>query len=143
MNKTKNNIKRCAGGIVYNKDKEIFLMQCDYKWGDKWLVPGGKIKENESPEAAFEREIKEELGVDIKNIIKIGEKIKKPSEDFFDKNTEFHFFDFIAEAKTTKIIPNQEVTNYTWIEANKALKELNLVDSTESFIRKYLEIIDK
>jgi len=143
MEKTNKKIKRCAGGIVYNENKEIFLMQSDYKWGDKWLVPGGKIEENETPEAAFKREMKEELGIEVENILKIGEKIKQPSKDFFDKCTEFHFFDFIAKSKTTKIIPNHELTNYIWIEPNKALKELSIVDSTENLIIKYLEIIEK
>ena len=36
--------------------------------GDKWEFPGGKIKINETPEQAIQREIKEELGVTIKPI---------------------------------------------------------------------------
>ena len=36
--------------------------------GDKWEFPGGKIKVNETPAQAIQREIKEELGVTIKQI---------------------------------------------------------------------------
>ena len=127
--------------LLYNENKKIFLIQSNYKWGDKWIVPGGTIEENETPEIAFEREIKEELGTNVTNIVKIDEKTKEPSKDFFDNNTKFHFFDFIAKAETTKITPNYEITNYMWIEPNKALKELNLLDSTRNLIEKYLEII--
>lgn len=48
------------------KDNKIFATQRGY--GDfkgKWEFPGGKIEENEEPQDAIIREIKEELNIDI------------------------------------------------------------------------------
>ena len=36
--------------------------------GNKWEFPGGKIKANETPETAIQREIAEELGVAIRPV---------------------------------------------------------------------------
>jgi 8-oxo-dGTP diphosphatase len=52
----------CA--IIRNKDNEFIIVEPTYR--NDWLMPGGVIEQNESPKEACEREIKEELGVDIK-----------------------------------------------------------------------------
>ena len=62
---------RVAGVII--KDGKILLMR-RVKNGEEYFVfPGGGVEEDESLEEALEREIKEELGLDIKNYKKIFE----------------------------------------------------------------------
>ena len=39
---------------------------------DKWLGVGGRFEEGESPEECIIREVKEETGLDIKNVIPCG-----------------------------------------------------------------------
>ena len=53
-----------AAGIVQRDGK---IMVCQRKAGKanglKWEFPGGKLEPGESPEAALERELREELGI--------------------------------------------------------------------------------
>ena len=60
---------RVAGIII--KDGRILLMH-RIKNGEEYFVfPGGGVEEGETPEGALEREIKEELNLDIKNYEKV------------------------------------------------------------------------
>ena len=53
----------CA--VIVNKGR-IFACQRGYgEWKDWWEFPGGKIESGESPEEALQREIREELAIDI------------------------------------------------------------------------------
>ena len=131
------NIKKCAGAIIYNKEGKIFLMTSP-KW-NKYVIPGGKIEENETDEEALKREIKEELGIEIADIVKIGESIKEPSSDFKDPTLKFHFITFYARALQTNIIPNEEISDYGWYTIEEALK-MPLLDATEASIREYIEL---
>jgi len=130
-------IKKCAGAVIYNSEGKIFLMTSP-KW-NKYVIPGGKIENGETKIEALKREIKEELGIEITDIVKISESIKKPSPDFKDPTLTFHFVSFSAKALQTKIIPNEEISEYGWYTIEEALK-LPLVDSTESLIKKYIEL---
>lgn len=48
-------------------NRQVFATQHSYgDWKGWWEFPGGKIEEWESPEAALEREIREELATQIK-----------------------------------------------------------------------------
>lgn len=52
---------------LLNANRQVFATQRGYgDWKGLWKFPGGKIEEWESPEAALEREIREELATQIK-----------------------------------------------------------------------------
>ena len=129
-------IKKCVGAIIYFENK-IFLMTSP-KW-KAWIIPGGKIEESETEEQALKREIKEELGIKISNIEKVGTKIKFPSPDFKEKDVKFIFIDFFAKALSTQIKPNKEIKEYGWFTLKEALN-LPLIDSTKQLIEQFKEV---
>ena len=52
---------------IIRKDRSVFATQRGYgNYKDWWEFPGGKLEPGESPEAAAVREIREELGVEVK-----------------------------------------------------------------------------
>lgn len=51
---------------VIIRDGKVFATQRGYgEWKGWWEFPGGKIEEEETPEEALKREIREELATDI------------------------------------------------------------------------------
>jgi len=59
---------RFVGIILVNSDGKVLLqLRCkhDFLYPNYWTLPGGKVEEDESPELAIVREVKEELGLDL------------------------------------------------------------------------------
>jgi 8-oxo-dGTP diphosphatase len=52
-----------AGALITDPDGRVLLVDPNYR--DHWLLPGGAADDNESPEAACAREVKEELGLNL------------------------------------------------------------------------------
>ena len=63
-----------AGAVIYNENNEILLLHRNVPNRVQWELPGGKIEENENPEEAAIRELKEELNINIKIIKFLGSK---------------------------------------------------------------------
>lgn len=61
----------CA--IIQNDNKFLACRRKQSKArGGKWEFPGGKVKKDESPEKAIERELHEELSLDVKAADMLG-----------------------------------------------------------------------
>jgi|GEM_PF-1807298 len=59
--------KICVGALIQNQLGEVLLVKKGYGiFKDMWTFPEGYAEENELPEQALIRELKEELGAEIK-----------------------------------------------------------------------------
>ncbi len=128
--------KRVAGGLVFDPSGKFFLGK-SHKW-HAWVVPGGELLPEETPEAGFIREIQEELNITITELQLVGEKIKEPSKDFHKEHVRFYFYDFIAQAseeEIAKLKTNDEFDTHDWFSFEEALS-LELVDSVRQLIIK-------
>ena len=64
-----------VGAAIFNSKGEILIMKRGKKAKNeigKWEIPGGSVEFNETIENALKREVKEEIGVDIKIIELLG-----------------------------------------------------------------------
>lgn len=52
-----------AGALITDQAGRVLLVKPNYR--DHWLFPGGAADDNESPEAACARELKEEIGLSL------------------------------------------------------------------------------
>lgn len=68
MNKVQD-IKVAVDAIVFGyKKKQLYILLVNQKYGifkDKWVLPGGLVKDNESLTNAVKRELKEEAGISV------------------------------------------------------------------------------
>lgn len=58
-----NSVRHFTTSAYVVDDNKILLV--NHKKAKKWLPPGGRIEENETPIQAVKREIKEETGLDV------------------------------------------------------------------------------
>lgn len=91
-----------VGALVVDRGRVLFVRE-----GDTWLLPGGRLEADESPEAGARREIEEETGVvvDITGLAAVAEQtfLKEGSDDAYD----FYFATFLAEPRSTGLAADQ------------------------------------
>src|SRR4030042_1246600 len=64
MSEEKKYPEAIIGALILNKEEKILLAR-GKKWGDRYAIPGGHIKQGEKIEEAVIREVKEETNLDI------------------------------------------------------------------------------
>lgn len=57
-----------SGGIITDDRGKILLLNHVFRAGSGWGVPGGFINHGEQPEVALQRELREEIGLKLKNV---------------------------------------------------------------------------
>lgn len=122
-----------VGAVILNERGEVLIVKSP-KWVT-YTIPGGHIEVNETMEEALLREVKEEVGLDVEIIRRIGvfDAIKPPE---FKHKKHFIFIDFLCRAKNTDVkIDGNEITHFMWIKPEDAIK---MVDS---FTRRSLELV--
>ena len=58
---------------VISRDEEVLLVRHTYGDRRRWELPGGAVKRNERPRDAAAREVREELGIEVREWRSLGE----------------------------------------------------------------------
>ncbi|ELK40126.1 hypothetical protein BAG01nite_47560 [Brevibacillus agri] len=96
-----------AQGIIIRDDRVLMVKQYVERGDIVWNFPGGKMEENETPEQACIREVKEETGYDIRITKQLHEESGK--------------FTFVAELLGGELYldnqneSNQDIIEVAWI----------------------------
>lgn len=99
--------------IILTHQDEILFVKNSY--GLKYSFPGGNINKNENAEVGAKREAKEELGINIENLIFLGN-IIPPLEFEYRENT-ISIFTSELPNKDVKI-NNLEIEDFKWLSIN-------------------------
>ncbi len=139
-------VQHLGGAVVYTKQgKDIYLALVHDIFGH-WTLSKGKIGDNEeikneSIEEGTIREIKEELGLDIKLIEKIGENEYVASDPKTGKKRK-HVTYFLAESLFSEIKLEQKggLDDARWFRVADAL-ELNFYEDMLPIVTKGLQLL--
>ena len=109
--------------IVYRDDGKILLVRGRFS-RQKWALPGGGVKHNESYEHAVVRETLEEIGLKIHNLRYLG---KANSHESYAK---FSVRVFAAHTSDCDIKCNFEIMEARWFNMNYLPKEYTLLTNS-------------
>lgn len=122
---------------VIEKDGKILLGQKEKDRGpypNTWLIPGGGVEEGESFEEAIRREIKEETGLEVSNLEKIG--INEDDEpDKHEEMTHYVFHVFKADP-IGKHIKTDEFPTIEWVD----IKDLGSIPHARPSIKLFKDL---
>jgi 8-oxo-dGTP diphosphatase len=129
--------------IIKGKNKFLMTKRVGLHPEDKqfypfvWQFPGGGLKFREKPEEALKREIKEELGIEIK-IITLLPKIYTESRN----NWQGVFICYLCHQKNPleKIVLNKEASEYAWLTPSEIL-QLKLFPKTINMLEEVVKLI--
>jgi len=125
-----------VGALILNGRGEMLLVR-SMKWGDRLTVAGGHVELGETLEAALKREIREEVGLEIRDLRLLMVQEAIFSRDFF-RRRHFIFFDYVCRAASDRPkVDGVEIQSFLWVRPEKALK-LRLEKFTRRMVRKYL-----
>ena len=108
---------------IIRRDNEIFATQRGYgPYKDRWEFPGGKIENDETPEEAIKREIREELDV----IISVGRLIDTIEFDYPEFHLSMKCFwaeiqcgePVLLEHEDAKWLTVEELNTVKWLPAD-------------------------
>lgn len=137
--------KRMAAGVIFfNETEEILIVKPSYK--DYWSVPGGVIDKDESPRDAALREVKEEIGLDLKSMELVCIDYMSPQNSGYsthDENIQFIFYGGILTSEDINNIqvPNEEISEYKFVSEEKAIKSVS--DRLANRLKPCFEALEK
>lgn len=108
-----------AAGVCLRDGKLLLLKKRGLDW---WILPGGRVEEKETPEAALAREMREELQCGVENNGLIG--------CFLDDYIEFPEQKIAVLAFETALVGEPRISNEIieakWFPAEEALNTPNV-----------------
>lgn len=124
-----------VGAILENPNGDIFcaMRPKDKTFPGMWEFPGGKIEEGEEPKRALEREIKEELNIDIR-ADKLFDEVQKEYEEFVIKLSTYNCT--VLDFSEFKLIEHQE---FKWMK-KESLMTLNWVPTDIPTVEKLVNL---
>jgi len=124
-----------VGALIIAPDETVFLMR-SHKWNGDYVMPGGHIELGETMEVALRREIREETGLEIRDIAFLGHQEFIYGEAYW-KPRHFIFFDFACRSDSKDATLSDEGQSYVWVTPEEALA-LAVEPYTRRAIYRYL-----
>lgn len=105
-----------AQGIIYDSNKRKILLAKRIR-DEYWVIPGGAIEKGETPEEATIRETKEETGLNVKIIEKLGDYYRPECSTFGKKGD--HTQVFLCRKISGKFLKNEETSEIKFFNIYK------------------------
>lgn len=122
-------VKRIAGGIIYNAEGKILLLKrrADDFMGGILELPSGNLEGNETIQEGLIREVKEETGLNVKNIGKFVNTFDYLS----GSGKKSRQFNLEVEVESTDNVFLTEHDDYAWLSYDEIEIEENITDEVK------------
>ena len=118
-----------VGALIFEETGRLFLMRSSGKYGNQWIIPGGKVDFGETILDGLVREIREETNLKLTDIRFEGVR------ELIEPERHFVFLEHTARALNPHEVKlNSEATEFSWF-TKPELKCLNVAPPTLALIQ--------
>jgi 8-oxo-dGTP diphosphatase len=129
-----------VGALIHSEGKVLLIKRKFEPNKSKWSLPGGALETGESLEDGCKREVREELGLNvrIREIFQVSEEIIPDERG----KTKFHFvlIDFLASPVGTRVVLNEESEEFRWVTPVEGMR-LDATGNTRLILKKFKEAL--
>ncbi|MFH1066783.1 MAG: HAD hydrolase-like protein [bacterium] len=108
-----------VGALIHDKQGRVLMVRA-HKWSNRWGIPGGKIKTNETALDAVHREIREETSLDLHSVRFVAMEDCIQPEEFY-RPAHFVLLNYTAQSASTDVTLNEEADEFRWVAIKEAL----------------------
>ena len=118
--------------VILNNESKFLVLKALYK-GFKWDLPGGALEFPELNDVALKREVKEETGLEIENIVPldIQTSYNKEQDDYVI------FIGYKCVTLPGEITVSSEHSEYAWVTKNEFL-QMDATPYLKDFVRDFV-----
>ena len=124
-----------VGAIIFSGDSVLLAQRGREPSYGKWSIPGGLVELGEGLHDAVLREVREEVGLDVR----VGDLVAALDRVILDetRKIEYHYvlLDFICECEEGTPLPSSDVRDCAYVSLD-ALGEYPMTEGTENVIRR-------
>jgi cytidylate kinase len=123
---------------ILNSRGQVLLIRSKEKWHGRYVCPGGRVETYETLEAALQREVKEEVGLDVRvqRLVGVTEDISSLCCSEGDVPHHVIFVDFLCEPVSRSIqLDQNEAEECTWVYPTR-VSPAQTTRSTYSLLQK-------
>lgn len=108
-----------VGALIADPEGRVLVVKT-HKWGDRYGIPGGKIEEGETMEAAVHREVMEETGLAVFDVrfALVQDCIDSPE---FYKPAHMILLNFTCRTEGGLVTLNDEAQGHRWVTPEEAM----------------------
>lgn len=125
-----------VGALLHDGRGRVLLVRT-HKWGDRWGIPGGKIRRGESAFQALSREMEEETGLEISDPQFVFVQDSIDSKEF-QRPEHFLLLNYVAKVGSADVKLNDEAEEFHWVTPAEALT-MDLNTPTRTLVELVLE----
>ncbi len=125
-----------VGALIHNGAGKLLMIRT-HKWSNLWGIPGGKIERGEASEDALKREIREETGLAVSDVLFVMVQDCIDSPEFF-RREHFLLLNYIARADSDEVTLNEEAQEFVWVSIDEA-RQLELNAATKILLDRVID----
>ena len=127
-----------AGALIHKGHKILLVKRKNEPNKGRWALPGGLVELGERVEDAVRREVKEEVGLNVKleRLLDVLDDIHYDPEG----RTRYHYIlvDYLAAPRAGRVRLNGESAGYRWFDPAE-VPGINASENTKRVVRRYLD----